>query len=144
MIRDMQLEDVDRVYEIENESFFQPWSKKTLIKDLKDNRHLEHYVYLEEGIIIGFYIVSFIMDEAEIFTIAVKKEYRNKFIASKMLEDLINKSRCKNISKIFLEVSTKNENALKLYKKFNFEKVGIRKNYYQLINEDAYIMRKDI
>ena len=35
MIREMTLEDADKVYEIENESFFEPWSKKSSSKNLK-------------------------------------------------------------------------------------------------------------
>ena len=45
--------------------------------------------------------------------------------------------------KIFLEVNQKNLNAIKLYKKNNFEEISVRKNYYGL-NEDALIMVKSL
>lgn len=144
MIRPMEVADADRVYEIENQAFFEPWSKKNLIKDLEANNFLCHYVYEEEGAIAGFYIASHVLDEAEIFTIAVDPDHKNKGIGTKLLDHLIGISYDENIKQIWLEVSTKNEPAINLYKKFGFEIQGVRKNYYQKIGEDAYNMKKDL
>lgn len=144
MIRRMELSDIDQVYFIENQSFFDSWSKETFLKELSLNRFLEAYVYEKDGEILGFYICKYILDEAEIYTIAVRKDARGKNIASKMMDHLIKRSKDKKMGKIFLEVSTKNEPAIELYKKFSFKKVGLRKNYYSKTNEDAYVMRKDI
>lgn len=144
MIRKMEVKDADRVYQIENQAFFEPWSKKELMKELVENKILKHYVYEIDGKVAGFYIVSLILDEVEIFTIAVDKDFRGRKIASKMLEHLIKNSKEKNVKKIWLEVSTINEVALGLYKKYGFKTVRIRKNYYYKTNEDAYIMVKEI
>tara|TARA_B100001029_G_C14638424_1_gene223032 strand:- start:332 stop:481 length:150 start_codon:yes stop_codon:yes gene_type:complete len=45
---------------------------------------------------------------------------------------------------IFLETRTSNKSAINLYQKYDFHRVGIRKNYYKTINgkEDAIIFRK--
>ena len=144
MIRRMELYDVDQVYFIENQSFFEPWSKEILVREMKINKFLEHFVYESDEKILGFYIANYILDEAEIYTIAVREEYRGQKIASKMLNHLVERCKKRKITKIFLEVSTKNDQAIKLYEKFSFKKVGLRKNYYRKTNEDAYIMRKDI
>ncbi|MGO3018009.1 MAG: ribosomal protein S18-alanine N-acetyltransferase [Anaerococcus sp.] len=144
MIRRMELYDVDQVYFIENQSFFEPWSKEILVREMKINKFLEHFVYESDEKILGFYIANYILDEAEIYTIAVREEYRGQKIASKMLNHLVERCKKREITKIFLEVSTKNDQAIKLYEKFSFKKVGLRKNYYRKTNEDAYIMRKDI
>ncbi|MDD7463172.1 MAG: ribosomal protein S18-alanine N-acetyltransferase [Anaerococcus sp.] len=144
MIRKMSLEDIDQVYFIENQSFFEPWSKETLLKEMQINKFLEHYVYEEDGEILGFYIANYILDEAELYTLAVREEKRGLGIGSKLLAHLEERSRKKSMNKIFLEVSTKNDSAIKLYRKFSFKKVGMRKNYYSKTNEDAYVMRKDI
>lgn len=144
MIRKMSLADCDNVYRIENESFFEPWSKQALIKDLKSNRHKRHFVYDIGGEAVGFFIISKILDEVEIYSIAVDKAFRGKSIGSFMLERLINDSISMGVKKIWLEVSTKNLRALALYEKFGFEKIRLRKNYYSKINEDAYIMLKEL
>jgi ribosomal-protein-alanine N-acetyltransferase len=144
MIRKMELFDVDQVYEIENQSFFEPWSKEKLVKELLGNKLLEHYVFDIGGEIAGFYIVNFVLDEADIFTIAVKNDYRRKGIGSKLLDHLEEIARKKAIKYIRLEVSTKNYKAIKLYEKHGFKQKGLRVNYYQKTNEDAYVMRKDL
>lgn len=144
MIRKMEIKDADSVYRIENQAFFEPWSKKSLIKDLVSNSFLSHYVYEYEGRIVGFYIASHVLDEVEIFTIAVDSAYRNMGIGKAMLDHLIDISKKRNDKEIWLEVSTKNIAAINLYRKFDFKIIGIRKNYYQKLGEDAYNMVKEL
>ncbi|MDU1315729.1 ribosomal protein S18-alanine N-acetyltransferase, partial [Anaerococcus hydrogenalis] len=118
--------------------------KKDLINDIEKNKHKRHFVYEKSGETVGFYIISKILDEVEIYTIAVDEKNRGQKIASYMLEHLINSSRNLKISKIWLEVSTKNIPAINLYEKFGFEKIRLRKNYYSLTHEDAFIMLKEL
>lgn len=140
----MEIKDADSVYRIENQAFFEPWSKKSLIKDLEFNSFLSHYVYEDKGRIVGFYIASHVLDEVEIFTIAVDSAYRNMGIGKAMLDHLIDISKRRNDKEIYLEVSTKNIAAINLYRKFDFKIIGIRKNYYQKLGEDAYNMIKEL
>ena len=144
MIRTMTVADTDKVYRIESNSFYRPLPKKDLINDIEKNKHKRHFVYEKSGETVGFYIISKILDEVEIYTIAVDEKNRGQKIASYMLEHLINSSRNLKISKIWLEVSTKNIPAINLYEKFGFEKIRLRKNYYSLTHEDAFIMLKEL
>lgn len=136
----MVLADADRVYQIENESFFEPWTKKRLIKEFENNSFLKHFVYEKDGEIIGFYIISNIADLVEIFTIAVDKGHREEGIGSKLLDHIINYAKENGASEIWLEVATKNIAAINLYQKYGFKVQTIRKNYYQKTGEDAYNM----
>lgn len=144
MIRNMTVNDTDRVYQIENDSFFEPWSKKQLLKEFEGNSFLRHVVYEKDGEVVGFYIVSHILDVVEIFTIAVDKDHRAEGIGSILLEDIIKKCQASDVNEIWLEVSTKNTAAINLYKKFGFVSQKIRKNYYQKTGEDAYNMIRKI
>ena len=56
-----------------------------------------------------------------------------------MLEELIKIAKKRKLNDITLEVNTNNIAAINLYKKFKFEKIGIRKKYYNNI-DDALIM----
>lgn len=136
----MVLADADRVYQIENESFFEPWTKKRLIKEFENNSFLKHFVYEKDGEIVGFYIISTIADLVEIFTIAVDKNHREEGIGSELLAHLINYAEEAGASEIWLEASTKNIAAVNLYQKYGFKIQTIRKNYYQKTGEDAYNM----
>lgn len=144
MIRKMEIKDADSVYRIENQAFFEPWSKKSLLKELESNSFLSHYVYDYQGRVVGFYIASHVLDEVEIFTIAVDSAYQKMGIGKAMLDHLIDISKIRNDKEIWLEVSTKNIAAINLYRKFDFKIMGIRKNYYQKLGEDAYNMVKEL
>lgn len=144
MIRKMQISDADVVYGIENKAFFEPWSKKHLIKELESNSFLRHFVEEIEGKVVGFYISSHVLDEVEIFTIAVDPAYHHMGIGTRLLNHLVKSSKNENVRQIWLEVSTKNLAAINLYEKFGFRIMGLRKNYYQKIGEDAYNMLKEL
>ena len=144
MIRKMEVRDVDRVYEIENSSFFEPWTKKHLLKELTSNKLLDHYVYELDGEVVGFYIASKVLDLVEVFTIAVDSSYRKMGIGTKLLAHLVDLARKNSANEIWLEVSVKNTEAIGLYEKFGFKKDGIRKNYYQKLGVDAYNMKRKL
>jgi ribosomal-protein-alanine N-acetyltransferase len=63
-------------------------------------------------------------------------------IGQKLLFTVLKKAEIDDCIWALLEVRASNESAIKLYEKFGFEKVTIRKNYYG--NEDAILMRKKI
>ena len=74
-----------------------------------------------------------------ITNIVTKISKRHIGIASKLLEKLIETSKENNATLLTLEVNEKNSNAIKLYEKYKFKKIGCRKNYYKQ-NENAIIM----
>lgn len=92
-------------------------------------------VYTENDEILGFIDYSKMYENMEINYIFVKEEYRKKKVASKLLKYIIDNNEFKNIT---LEVSVNNIAAIKLYEKFNFKTISIRKGYYNGI--DAYLM----
>lgn len=102
-----------------------------------ENIFIKRYCYVENEKALGYIQYSIYYDRAELDYIVVDKDYRNKKVASKLIEYMIDdckKNDCKNIT---LEVRYTNNCAIKLYEKFNFKKVAVRKNYYE--NEDAYL-----
>ena len=66
--------------------------------------------------------------------------------ATKLLENIQLTLKKNNLKKMFLEVASNNYQAIKLYKKNKFKKIGIRKNYYLMDNNkiDAFIFEKII
>ena len=110
------------------------------IEYLKEpNVYEKNYVYLNNNEPIGLISFSIIYDRIELDYIWVKKEFRNKKIASQMLEYML---EIPNIKSYSLEVAHDNTNAIKLYEKYGFNIVSIRKKYYN--NKDAYLMVKEV
>lgn len=96
----------------------------------------KNIIYSLNDKIVGILNYSIIYERAEINYIFVLPDYRNKKIASKLLDVMIKK--CKICENITLEVRKSNDIAINLYVKYGFEKVAIRKNYYK--SEDGILM----
>ncbi len=66
-------------------------------------------------------------------SMSVKKEYWNMGIASEVMRELIDFAKNNEIIKIVsLGVKADNVNAIRLYKNFGFEKVGVHKNFFNI------------
>jgi len=103
---------------------------KELEKELSQNPFGKILVYKKNNRIIAYLYYSEIYERIEINNIEVEEQYRNMGIGTELLKkltELVQKS-------ISLEVRINNYNAIKLYKKFNFQEKAIRKGYYQGID----------
>ncbi len=101
---------------------------------------------LDGAALVGFAVLQFAADEAEILSIAVSGEARRQGVASSIMEASIAACQKKLISYIYLEVAEGNGAAQKLYEKFGFKLLAHRKNYYQAARSapvTALIMRLD-
>ena len=116
-----------------NNSFI---NKEEVLKELSNNPFSKYIVYLENNEVIGYLYYSDIYDRVEINQIEINSIHRNCGYGSKLLGYLIN-SVNKNIT---LEVNKDNIYAIKLYKKYNFKEVAIRKGYYNGI--DGILMER--
>lgn len=145
-IRLATISDIDRIYQIEANIFGKAhWSKNTFKNELT-NRDSNYFVAetfneISQSVdIVGYTGYWKVLNEGHITTMAVHPSYRRNHIADILLYNLILSAQHNNIDWLTLEVKTSNIAAINLYNKFNFKHLGIRKNYYQLDKEDAYIM----
>lgn len=136
----MTEDDIDPVCDINNLSFSTPWSYESVKNDLH-NKFSYYIVVKYNNEIIGYAGLWFIIDEADITNIAVHPKFRGLGAGSKLMGALIDLCIKYKISSLTLEVRKSNIVAQNLYKKFGFIEEGIRKKYYDGI-EDAIIMWK--
>lgn len=106
---------------------------KMVFDSFKTNPYAGFLLYIKDEIVTGYLYYSNIYDRIEINQITVFDNYRRHGYASKLMRYLLKKN--KNIS---LEVKCDNIPAIKLYEKFGFKKVAVRKGYYKGI--DGYLM----
>lgn len=142
IIREMKIEDLDPIMDIESLSFTIPWSKESFVYELNSNSVAKYYVAVIENIVAGYAGLWRIMDEGHITNIAVHPEYRNKKIGERLVKKIFKVCDSVDINKLTLEVRASNTAALKLYEKMGFQREGIRKAYYHDNKEDAIIMWK--
>lgn len=83
-------------------------------------------------------------DDAEIMDIGVSKTHQRQGIAVAMMNHLISRARRQGARRMLLEVSVVNDPAIALYHRFGFQRIGLRKRYYQPEGIDAYVMALDI
>lgn len=132
---------LDDVYIIETECFSHPWSRQSLEEEL-DNETSIFLVAKEENEVIGYIGMSIVIDEGYIFNVAVRESYRNKGVATALINELVTYGKKNNFSFITLEVRKSNLPAISLYSKFGFLKAGERKDYYSNPKENAILMTK--
>ena len=78
--------------------------------------------------------------EGEITNVAVTRKMRKKGCGRELLLRMQQWADEHGIDRIILEVRSGNEPAIHLYRTCGFEKIGVRKNFYQFPREDADIM----
>ena len=103
------------------------------------NPYLVNFVYLHDNIPVGLISYSIIYDRVELEYLWVKVDFRNKGIASLLLDYMF---ETPNVINFTLEVCVDNIGAIKLYKKNGFKVASIRKNYYG--SKDAYLMIREM
>lgn len=138
-IRQMTLDDLDNIMEVEQLSFSVPWSRESFEGEVLQNKAAVYLVAQCDDRVIGYVGVWLIIDEGHITNVAVHPAFRNKGIGKKLLKTMIEFSNNLNITKLTLEVRPSNAYALKLYEGFGFKPAGVRPGYYSN-GEDAVIM----
>lgn len=137
------LNDIDNIYNLQENRNHLLISKESLKSDLSSTSNI-YFVAKIDNKIIGCIGYSILYDHIDISILITHINYLNKGVASALLKKLIQYSKENNIEKIFLEVRSSNHKAIKLYEKYNFKQISIRKNYYKDTNEDALVYMLEI
>lgn len=143
-IRRMEEKDLDRIMEIEKDSFTTPWTKESFLLEITKNQLARYIVAEIDDVVVGYGGIWIIIDEGHITNIAVESKYRGMGIGNHLVEGLILLCRSLFVNAITLEVRESNIVAQNLYKKYGFVEEGIRPKYYADDNEDAIIMWKKL
>ncbi|ASS90006.1 MULTISPECIES: ribosomal protein S18-alanine N-acetyltransferase [Aeribacillus] len=143
-VRKMTVEDIHRVYEIEQLSFSVPWTKESFYRELVHNHFATYLVIEYEGKVVGYCGLWVIVDDGQITNIAISPAYRGKKLGETLLRSVLNVAKEKGAKTVTLEVRVSNTVAQSLYKKLNFEPIGIRENYYTDNQEDAILMQVNL
>ncbi|MGL5714106.1 MAG: ribosomal protein S18-alanine N-acetyltransferase [Paraclostridium sp.] len=139
IIRNMTIDDVDGVFEVEKNCFEHYWSKSEFEKEMK-NDVARYLVAKIDKKIVGYVGIWFVAGEGHITNVAVHNDYRGKKIGDVLIKYLVKMCEENNIFAMTLEVRVSNIVAQNLYKKYGFKLAGIRKEYYSDNKEDAMIM----
>ena len=141
-IADVSLEHIAEINELEKLCFSLPWSRQALISQLPDDMHMFIAAIGDDGQVLGYVGMMYVLDEGYISNVAVSPEHRRLGIADALINALIDRANEKDLSFVTLEVRKSNVPAIELYIKNGFSEVGLRKNYYTNPTEDAISMTR--
>jgi ribosomal-protein-alanine N-acetyltransferase len=135
--------DVDAVLEIERASFGDPWNRNAFV-DLLDDPRVAFLIADAGGVVRGYVVAWFVLDEGEIGNLAVASEARRQGVGARLLDGAIAAVRKSDVDTLYLEVRDSNAAARALYASRGFVEVGRRRDYYRRPREDALVLRLDL
>lgn len=135
----LQKEYVEDVFRIEK-IFFDVKSSEHVYNSL-NSETLDYFLLFVDEVFVGFLECSLVLDEAELYEIAIAKEYQGKSYSKLLMKFFLAYCESKNIRTIFLEVNRINTKAISLYHRFGFIEYAVRENYYG--DNDAILMKLD-
>jgi [ribosomal protein S18]-alanine N-acetyltransferase len=143
-IRPMRDEDLAAVWAIERQAYVYPWSRGIFIDCLRVPYVCE--VLEEAGRTIGYAIMSQAGDEAHLLNLCLEAAARGRGLGSFMLEHLMQRARSEGVRVLYLEVRPSNVQAIRLYRRAGFARIGARRNYYRAAGgrEDALVLARSL
>ena len=142
----MQLEDIEAVLVIEQQSFTMPWTDAMFRSELQNERtsHMLVARIVQAGSpIVGYVGYRVVLDEMHVILIAVAPAWRQRGIARQMICQAMDQARAAGCRRATLEVRVSNTPAQQLYYSLRFAPVGTRPKYYMRPTEDALILWRD-
>ena len=161
-VQPLQVQDLDRIHDIEKTAYAYPWSRKhfedslnaghavvALVaqasNDLPPEPTWVHPPTLTNGAYVLSYCVAMMgVQEVHLLNITTPPAHRRQGWARLLLNTLAQWGRQQGAENLWLEVRRSNAGAQALYAAMGFEAVGVRKGYYPDAGgtrEDAIVMR---
>jgi [ribosomal protein S18]-alanine N-acetyltransferase len=146
-LREMRWWDLDGVLDLEYDLFPEDaWSPGMFWSELADTRHPaanRTYLVAESaaGLIVGYAGLAAVAGTGDVQTIATARDHWGTGLGARLLTALLRAATAAECHEVLLEVRVDNLRAQRLYRRFGFEPIGLRKGYYQPGNVDALVMR---
>jgi ribosomal-protein-alanine N-acetyltransferase len=131
------------VMQIERQVYARPWSPNLFVAEMTEPRNRSYLVAKLHREVVGYSGLICYGDEAHITNIAVDPQLHRRRVGSRLLFEQLLRAHDLGGRAVSLEVRVTNWGAQRLYAAFGFHPVGIRRNYYQELKEDALIMWTD-
>ncbi|MGM0452125.1 MAG: ribosomal protein S18-alanine N-acetyltransferase [Thermodesulfobacteriota bacterium] len=151
----MKASDLDAVVKIERRAFSAPWHRSAFVNGLRTPFARNYIVeygkdlssVLKNRHMVGYVCFQLVADEIHLLKIAVEPDWRRQGIAKFLLGRCLETAGQEGFCSVILEVRRSNIGAIAFYRKFDFDVIGIRPNYYVQDSgptEDAMLMRKKL
>ncbi len=139
MLRRIKESDIEELIELENATFSSTLGY-SMLHDAIYSTFTRAYVECNNNEILGYISLTFDSEVIEIMNFCVKKEYQGQGIGYQLLKNVLNMLKQEGALRSILEVRSKNERAINLYKKLGYKEIHRRIGYYD--DDDALLLEK--
>ena len=139
-ISPMRRRHLRAVLRIEGQVYPTPWTHGLFVSELA-LRSSRVYVIARVGReVIGYAGLMMSLTDGHVTTIAVDPEWQREAVGTRLLVTLAQEAIARGATALTLEVRLSHQGAQRLYQRFGFKAVGVRKGYYADTGEDALVM----
>jgi [ribosomal protein S18]-alanine N-acetyltransferase len=134
--------DVEPVVALEREAFgATAWTAETFWSELAAPSRW--YVVADDGAggVLGYAGLAGVGAEADVQTVAVAARARRRGLGGALLDALVAEAARRGATTLLLEVRADDPGAQRLYASRGFERIAVRRGYYQPGDVDAVVMR---
>ena len=132
---------LSEVAHIEKRAYAHPWSTGNFTDSLRAGYHASLLLQGEQ--VLGYFVLMKGLDETHLLNITVTPEAQGQGHARRMLHEVVAWSARQGAQWLWLEVRVSNTRARRIYERYGFKEMGVRRNYYPLAafkREDAVVM----
>ncbi len=131
MIDDVGEDDLGAVLAIDLVSFHgKPEFRELHFKEELDRPWAKLRAFRENAVLVGYCLFWHVADEIHLIDIAVAPSAQRRGIGRALMADLLDYAKAHAVAKVLLEVRTGNTPAISLYETQGFERLRVRKGYY--------------
>lgn len=146
LLRPMRWWDVEPVSALERELFpDDAWTSGMFWSELANAggaQPTRHYLVAEDdGRLVGYAGLAAVDGTGDVQTIATARDRWGSGLGGLLLTALLRAATAFECREVLLEVRVDNSRAQRLYERYGFQPIGVRRGYYQPGNVDALVMR---
>jgi ribosomal-protein-alanine N-acetyltransferase len=132
--------DLPEVAAIERAIYSHPWTPGNFADSLRAGYDCR--TWRMRGELIGYFVLMSAAGEAHLLNLSVAGAHQRRGHGAALLREATRIAKSRGAHAIFLEVRPSNQVGQRLYTRFGFRRVGVRRDYYPAASgrEDALVL----
>jgi ribosomal-protein-alanine N-acetyltransferase len=132
--------DLSEVVAIEQAIYTHPWSTGNFADSLRAGYDCR--TWRMQGELVGYFVLMCGAGEAHLLNLSVAASHQRRGHGAALLREATRLAKSRGAHAVFLEVRPSNHAGQRLYTRFGFRKVGLRREYYPAHSgrEDALVL----
>ncbi|HVG05636.1 MAG TPA: ribosomal protein S18-alanine N-acetyltransferase [Burkholderiaceae bacterium] len=134
--------DLHEVVAIETDIYPFPWTRGNFLDSVRSGYSV--WVLRDrQAALVAYAVMTLMIDEAHLLNLSVARASQREGVGWRTLEWMAEVARGYGARTMLLEVRPSNASAVRMYERYGFEKIGVRRGYYPAASgrEDAVVMR---